>query len=194
MTDEHSTTPPTELPLEVRKRPGRPPERARLRPATPDDEAAVAAVLADPTVARWWPVTDPAEIPTLCAGTDPELVVWLIELEGRVVGVIQAWEESDPMYRHAGIDLSLVADAQGRGLGPSAIRAVARWLFEVRGHHRLTIDPNAANENAIRAYRKVGFRPVGILRAYEWHAHEGRWTDGLLMDLLPEDLSGEHGG
>jgi aminoglycoside 6'-N-acetyltransferase len=38
-------------------------------------------------------------------------------------------------------------------------------------------------------YEKVGFRRVGVLRQYEWGAGEGRWTDGLLMDMLREDLA-----
>ena len=80
------------------------------------------------------------------------------------------------------------AAGQDRGFGPDAIRAVARWLFDERGHHRLTIDPAAANERAIRAYRKVGFRPIGIARLYE-RGPDGTWHDGLLMDLLREDLT-----
>ena len=106
-----------------------------------------------------------------------------------MVGLIQAYEESDPMYRHAGIDIVMHPDAHGRGLGPEAIRLLARHLFDDRGHHRLVIDPNAANARAIHVYEKVGFRRVGVLRQYEWSAREGRWTDGLLMDLLRDQLA-----
>ncbi|HTC85545.1 MAG TPA: GNAT family protein, partial [Candidatus Acidoferrum sp.] len=101
---------------------------------------------------------------------------------------IQFVEEDDFDYRSAGIDLFLTTAAQGRGLGPDAIRTVARHLFEVRGHHRLTIDPSAANERAIRAYTRVGFRPVGIMRQYELRA-DGTWHDGLLMDMLVGELT-----
>jgi RimJ/RimL family protein N-acetyltransferase len=76
---------------------------------------------------------------------------------------------------------------QGRGLGTDAIRTLARYLIEERGHHRLTIDPAADNAVAIRAYEKVGFRPVGVLRAY-WRSPDGTWRDGLLMDLLASEL------
>jgi aminoglycoside 6'-N-acetyltransferase len=61
-----------------------------------------------------------------------------------------------------------------------------RHLIEDRGHHRLTIDPAAANERAIRCYAGVGFRPVGVLRQYE-RDDDGGWHDGLLMDLLAAD-------
>jgi RimJ/RimL family protein N-acetyltransferase len=90
--------------------------------------------------------------------------------------------------RHAGIDLFLGREARGRGLGPDAIRTLARYLFEERGHHRLTIDPAAANDRAIRAYERVGFRPVGVMRQYE-RGGDGEFHDGLLLDMLRGELT-----
>lgn len=161
--------------------------RVHLRPARSGDEAALAVVLGDSSVATWWQVEDPTADAALLAA-DPGIGLWLIEEEGEVVGLIQAVEETEPQYRHAGIDIAIVATGQGRGLGPAAIRAVARWLIDSRAHHRLTIDPSAQNGRAIRAYAKVGFRPVGTLRGYErWR--DGSWHDGLLMDLLADELT-----
>jgi aminoglycoside 6'-N-acetyltransferase len=74
-----------------------------------------------------------------------------------------------------------------RGLDPEALRAAARWLIDERGHHRVTIDPARANERAIHSYEKVGFRPVGVMRRYARDG-TGRWQNGLLMDLLAEEL------
>jgi aminoglycoside 6'-N-acetyltransferase len=76
---------------------------------------------------------------------------------------------------------------QGRGIGTDAVRTMARYLIEVRGHHRLTIDPAAANARAIHVYEKVGFRPVGVMRRYE-RGQDGTFHDGLLMDLLADEL------
>jgi aminoglycoside 6'-N-acetyltransferase len=151
------------------------------------DEPAITGVLADPTVRCWWFAPDPAAEARGLVTPEANRWVWVIEIEGGIAGVIQAYEETDPDYRHAGIDLGLRSAAQGQGLGPDAIGAVARWLFEVRGHHRLVIDPRADNAIAIRAYAKSGFRPVGVLRAYERDA-DGQWHDGLLMDLLAGEL------
>ena len=72
--------------------------------------------------------------------------------------------------------------------GAEAVGLLARFLFEQRGHHRITIDPAAANEPAIRCYAKVGFRPVGVMRQYE-RGGDGRFHDGLLMDLLRDELA-----
>ena len=57
----------------------------------------------------------------------------------------------------------------------------------ITDYRRLVIDPAADNAAAIRCYRKVGFRPVGIMRQYE-RGPDGSWHDGLLMDLLAEEL------
>ena len=115
-------------------------------------------------------------------------MVFVIEHDGVVIGSIQYAEENTPDYRHAGIDLFLTTDALGQGPGPDTIRTVARYLIDVRGHHRLTIDPSAANEHAIRAYSKLGFCPVGVMRRYERGA-DGTFHDGLLMDLLADELT-----
>ena len=108
-------------------------------------------------------------------------------MDGRTVGSIQFGQELEPDYRHGTIDLFLDGDHQGRGLGPDAIRTVARYLFDVLGHHRITIDPSAANDRAIRAYERVGFRPIGRMRDYE-RGPDGTWHDGLLMDMLRHEL------
>ncbi len=50
------------------------------------------------------------------------------------------------------------------------------------------IDPAAANERAIRAYAAVGFQPVGRMRQYE-RGPDGTFHDGLLMELLRDDLA-----
>ena len=161
--------------------------RVRLVPATDEHVAAFTTLFSDPTVRRWWPAPDPAAEAREHVAPEARRAVWAIEAEAGVVGLIQASEETEPDYRHAGIDLALLGPAQGRGLGFDAIRTVARWLFEVRGHHRITIDPSAANDRAIRVYTRVGFRPVGVMRRYE-RGPDGTWHDGLLMDLLPEEL------
>ncbi|GAC1671529.1 MAG: GNAT family protein [Candidatus Limnocylindrales bacterium] len=162
--------------------------RVRLRPADAADHARFVEILTERTVHPWWQAADPDVDARELTGRDDEVVVWAVEVEGRVVGIIEAHEETDPRYRHAGIDIVLVSEAQDRGLGSDAVRTVARWLIEERGHHRLTIDPAASNARAIAAYAKVGFKPVGVMRQYEGDL-DGTWHDGLLMDLLAAELT-----
>jgi aminoglycoside 6'-N-acetyltransferase len=174
------------------ERPTLPGDRLTIRPARPGDAEALHAILGEESVRRWW--GEPGPVQSLAVdlfdddAPDALLVIDVGGVDGRqVAGGIQYAEEPDPMYRHASIDIFVSGRFTGRGLGTEAVARLARWLVEVRGHHRLTIDPAAANTVAIRCYAKVGFRPVGRLRAYE-RAPDGSFRDGLLMDLLAEEL------
>jgi aminoglycoside 6'-N-acetyltransferase len=160
-------------------------ERVVLRPAGEGDVARLAEVLATPEVARWWPIEDEQDVRELLA--DPATTTWVV-LDGEdVVGLVEGWEELQPEYRHGGIDVALHPAWHGRGLGTDVVRTVARHLIEDRGHHRVTIDPAASNARAIRCYERVGFRPVGVMRRSE-RGTDGTFHDGLLMDLLAEEL------
>jgi aminoglycoside 6'-N-acetyltransferase len=162
-------------------------ERLLLRPLEERDFARLAEIGSEPEVARWWPDIAVAELAEKAAGEEEGTVALTVEREGRVVGMIQFHEETTPDFRHAGIDIFLAAECHGQGLGADAVRTLARHLFDERGHHRVTIDPAAANERAIRCYERVGFRRVGIMRRY-WRDPRGEWQDGLLLDLLADDL------
>ncbi|MFC9233720.1 aminoglycoside 6'-N-acetyltransferase [Streptomyces decoyicus] len=148
-----------------------------LRPTVDADIATLGRIVREPEVAAWWSVPDDYQ----------DMLAVLFD--GEVIGAIQFSEETDPEFRHAGIDIFLTAKRHGQGLGTDAVRTLARWLIHERGHHRLTIDPAADNTAAIRSYRKVGFKPVGIMRAYGRDHRTGGWADGLLMDLLADELA-----
>jgi aminoglycoside 6'-N-acetyltransferase len=160
-----------------------------LRSATDADIAALAFIRATPEVRRSWRGEDDmaSEVAADLAETDAH--TFAVEHEGRVVGAIQWSAENEPDYRHASIDIYLDPAVHGRGLGADAVRTLARHLVADQGFHRLVIDPAADNVAAIRCYGKVGFRPVGIMRRYE-RGLDGTWHDGLLMDLLAEELVG----
>jgi aminoglycoside 6'-N-acetyltransferase len=161
-------------------------ERVLLRPVRVTDADRFEEILREPDVSRWWGAHDAKRIQEELI--EPEdVVVYAIELDGELVGSIQYYEETTPDYRHANLDIFLATARQGQGLGSEAIRVLARHLFDARDHHRLTIDPAADNERAIRAYERVGFRPVGVMREYE-RGDDGTWHDGLLMDLLATEF------
>jgi aminoglycoside 6'-N-acetyltransferase len=162
-------------------------ERVVLRTLAEADVDRIVELGADPEVARWWPGLTPDEVGTKARGEDEDVTVFAIVVDGEVAGMIQHHEETDQEYRHAGMDLFLGAPYQDRGLGTDAVRTLARYLVRDRGHHRLTIDPAAHNDRAIRCYEKVGFRRVGVMRQY-WRDADGVWRDGVLLDLLASEL------
>ena len=160
--------------------------RVTLRTATADDSARITQIRHEPEVARRWGTPEEGELEEFLSDEK----TFVVEADGEVIGAIQYDEEQDPMYRHAGIDIFLTTSRHDQGFGSQAVRLLARHLIEERGHHRLTIDPAADNAAAIRAYEKVGFRSVGVMRSHE-RGPDGTWYDGLLMEMLADQLTDE---
>jgi aminoglycoside 6'-N-acetyltransferase len=161
-----------------------------LRSAAAGDVPVLAGIRATPEVYQRW--RGGVDLASEVADdlNDPDTHSLVIEHGDRVVGYLQWSAETEPDYRHASIDIYLDPAVHGRGLGADAIRTLCRYLIIEHGHHRLVIDPAADNTAAIRCYRKVGFRPVGVMRCYE-RGPDGSWHDGLLMDLLADELVDE---
>jgi aminoglycoside 6'-N-acetyltransferase len=160
--------------------------RVLLRPAHADDLPTLEEIRREPSVERWWGILEDGEMSAYLAGDD-DVELLAIEVDGEVAGAIQWYQEDEPAFRHAGMDIFLTTLLQGRGIGTETVRLLARHLIDEHGFHRLVIDPAAANEPAIRAYGKVGFQPVGRLRN-SWRGPDGTWEDQLLMDLLAAEL------
>jgi aminoglycoside 6'-N-acetyltransferase len=159
----------------------------RLRLATTQDVDRIVEIRSTPEVHSRWGGDDlRTEFLNDVASNDLTLLV--IEGENtQVIGGIQWHEESDPMYRHAGLDLYIDPGFHRRGYGTDAIATLVAYLIDVVGHQRLVIDPAADNADAIACYSKVGFKPVGRMRRYE-RAANGSFHDGLLMDLLADEF------
>lgn len=158
-----------------------------VRTVSIEDLPFLREVFVHPEVERWWPFHGDTALTELLAGADPDVHPLAIEVDAEVAGYVQWYEETDPEYFHAGIDIALHPDRFGRGIGPVVIGLLLDWLVTGRGHHRVVIDPAAHNERAVAAYAKVGFRQVGVMRRYWWDHVERRWSDGLLMEwLAPE--------
>jgi aminoglycoside 6'-N-acetyltransferase len=142
-----------------------------LRPFRPEDEHALLAMLREPEVARWWPVPD-----------FQRESGWMIEVDGEPAGWLEFHEEDYAWYPSVAFDIMLTSRLHGRGHGRRALR-LAIEHFVAKGHHRFTLDPNVANERAIRAYEGLGFERIGVMRAYERNP-AGGWNDALLLELI----------
>lgn len=160
----------------------------RLRLAAESDIDDLHAITQESEIAPWWPLEGTPREEVM----HPEAPTYVIEVDGETAGLLMFHEDDEPGYRSAGMDIAVSERFHRRGIGRRALAAIARRLFTEREHHRLTIDPAAANARAIASYERVGFRPVGIMRAYE-RAPDGTWRDGLLMDMLATELVEESG-
>jgi aminoglycoside 6'-N-acetyltransferase len=141
-----------------------------LRPADAGDIDRLVAWHADPEVARYWDgeTFTRAEMAERLARPDVE--AWVVEEAGEPVGYLQVHPE--------GLDMFLVPSARGRGLGPDAARAMTRHLVDERGWSRVTVDPYAWNEGAVRAWERAGFVEVS-----RHEADDGHTSPWLLMEF-----------
>ena len=137
-----------------------------LRPAGARDVGRLVAWHRDPEISSYWDgeTFTRAEIEERLARADVE--AWIVEEVGEPVGYLQVHPE--------GLDMFLVPSARGRGLGPDAARAMAEHLVEERGRDRVTVDPYAWNEGAVRAWERAGF--VEVSRHEAGDEHTAPWV------------------
>lgn len=141
-----------------------------FRPLTAKDMAMVAEWLERPHVREWQgdPARELAEIREHMDSISVEPLIIL--MDGTPIGYLQNYdphmEDGHPYQDQPtgtlGIDLFIgEPELIGRGHGPRIIDAFVEELFD-EGAPRVIIDPDPANERAIRAYRKAGFRDIGF--------------------------------
>jgi aminoglycoside 6'-N-acetyltransferase len=142
----------------------------RLRPAVADDVDRLVAWHADPEVARYWDDETFTRAEMKGRLARPDAAAWIVEERGEPVGYLQV--------HPAGLDMFLIPAARGRGLGPDSARAMARHLLDERGRVRVTVDPYAWNEGAVRAWERAGF--VEVSRHEPDEEHTATW---ILMEF-----------
>lgn len=141
-----------------------------LRPAYADDVDRLVAWHADPEVSRHWDDETFTREQMEERLARPDVEAWIVEESGEPVGYLQVHE--------AGIDMFLVPAARGRGLGSDAARAMARHLLAEGGRSRVTVDPYAWNDGAMRAWQRAGF--IEISRHDPDDEHTAEW---ILMEF-----------
>jgi aminoglycoside 6'-N-acetyltransferase len=149
-----------------------------IRPATADDIDLLVRWHLDPEVARYWDGTTYTHEQMQEQLAQPDVDAYIVESDDVPVGYLQAWFAEDA--KESGLDMFLIPEARGRGLGPDAANTLARWLISTLQLPRLIVDPYLSNPRGIRAWTKAGFEPVG-----ERPPDEHRSEAWLLMIFAP---------
>jgi aminoglycoside 6'-N-acetyltransferase len=140
--------------------------------ACDDDALLISEWTRDPLVHRHWggkPCEVEEVLEKYTGRRAPAVVSYVISADLRPVGYLQAWQDG----HRVGLDMFVAAEAQGRGLGPRAARALAAELSAL-GWAPLTADPAVDNPAGIRAWQKAGFRSTG----------EQGFDDGTTTEIL----------
>jgi aminoglycoside 6'-N-acetyltransferase len=128
-----------------------------LRPSTADDIDRLEGWFADPEVYRWWggrPLSREDVAAKYIGRRCPRVESFIVELQGQPIGYIQYHLEGPG---DAGLDMMLLPESRGQGLGPKAARMLLAHLASARGWTDITVDPAIDNARAIRAWEKAGF-------------------------------------
>ena len=161
--------------------------RVQLRPTTKEDVLALAETLAEPSVARWWPSYDAERVRRDLVDDVQGERHYVIVQDGRVVGLIQSYEEEEPEFRQAGIDLFLATDVQGKGLGPGRDRDPGRLSHRRPGPSPLDHRPRRGQP--ARPSPRIARSGSGPGRDARYQRMgDGTWLDALLMEMLADEL------
>jgi phosphinothricin acetyltransferase len=159
----------------------------RLRPATPDDAAALCRIynqgIEDRVATLETELRTPEERRQWLAARSSRHSVIVAQADGQIV----AWGSLNPYspreaYRFVA-DFSIYVERAWRGKG--AGRAVLNRLIELAREHRfhkMVLSAFPTNESGMALYAKLGFRTVGVYR--EQGMLDGRWVDTIIMEKL----------
>jgi aminoglycoside 6'-N-acetyltransferase len=142
-------------------------EVTELRPATDDDADLLVAWHNDEEVARYWDRKTFTRETMLARLARARVTPYIVEADGAPVGYLQVHDLDED--GDGGLDMFLLPGARGRGLGPDAARAMVRHLLDERGWTRVTVDPYAWNETAVRGWRNAGFVEISEHEADDEH-------------------------
>jgi aminoglycoside 6'-N-acetyltransferase len=102
---------------------------------------------------------------------------FIIEMDGIEIGFIKTYFIKDyPDYaKHldlkgnpAAFDVFIIDEFQGKGIGPKVIRQfIDEKIFVNPKIKEIVIGPNKENHNAIKAYEKIGFKFLKLVKVPE---------------------------
>ena len=161
-----------------------------FRSVEPEDLPTLADWMARPHWREWWgePQEELGYVKDMIEGRDTTLP-FIFQLDGTDKGYIQVWFVKDQLgpdiledypwlvllpREAVGVDLS-IADQEdlSKGIGTRVLQAFVQKLRH-DGYERIIIDPDPANQRAVRSYQKAGFEEIPDLL--------GKTDDSLLME------------
>ena len=158
----------------------------RIRPATPADLPAIAAIYGDAVLGGCasFELAPPAEaeMAARLAKIVDAGFPWLVaEADGAVLGYAYAGPyRTRPAYADTLENSIYVApDAKGRSVGRALLAELIAITTAGGWRQMIAVIGDSANTASIGLHAALGFTHAGVLRAVGWK--HGRWLDSVLM-------------
>jgi ribosomal protein S18 acetylase RimI-like enzyme len=120
-----------------------------------------------------------------CTDSDPAWGGLVAELDGRIVGfMVHTADYHNAVYLSA---IVVTEEYRGHGIGTAMIRRLQGRLSKLP-FHRIVLHVSEGNSDAIRLYRRLGFRKIGRALRY----YPGGST-AAIMAYSPEVVSSRSG-
>ncbi|RKJ39463.1 N-acetyltransferase [Acutalibacter sp. 1XD8-33] len=120
----------------------------------------------------------------IAQGTDESRRL-ILELDGAPIGEMN-YGPNDGSSAWIGVKICEIPQ-QERGYGKILLSMLIRWLFEVQGYHKITVDPDRENLRSRHVYERLGFQAVG-LREDAWTDQLGAHRSYVDYELTPENF------
>ena len=143
-----------------------------LRLREPKDQLLISEASHDPETQRWLedePIPVTAEAPafrdpreTWAQGDRAPFVIADLATD-RALGLISLRVVADGT---GSVGVSVFPAGRGQGVGPAALRLLARWAIAESGFQRVEAEADVANSASRRMIEKAGFVREGVLRAH----------------------------
>jgi RimJ/RimL family protein N-acetyltransferase len=165
-------------------------EKCILRPPRKEDLSTIQRWFEDPEVIRFspgiGPMSDSQEEEWFKrVGEDPNAVQWVIEVDGRPVGVTGIGGIN---WRHGNGETGInIGDKSlwRKGIATEAIALRTAFCFRELNLHKIKTRAFVENEASKRALQKAGYRESGIQR--EEMYKDGGWHDIWMGEVLREE-------
>jgi L-amino acid N-acyltransferase YncA len=162
-----------------------------IRPATPGDAAAIAAIYApyvtDTPVSFEEAAPDAAEMASRIAGDGRGLHPWLVaEVDGAIIGYASSSPfRARPAYRWtAETGVYLAPGAQGRGIGRDLMERLLDLLTR-QGFTAAVAGITVPNPPSVALHERLGFKPCATYSDTGFKLGEWRTVQVFARDLAP---------
>jgi len=115
-----------------------------------------------------------------------ECMRWaIVDKKSRVVMGSCGYHKVQTEHRRAEVGYELGREYWGQGVMQEVMNAVIRHCFEAQGFNRIEAFVTVGNNRSLNTLEKLGFKPEGVLREYEFT--QGEFHDQVVLALLRRD-------
>jgi UDP-4-amino-4,6-dideoxy-N-acetyl-beta-L-altrosamine N-acetyltransferase len=115
----------------------------------------------------------------------PDRTYWIIELDGRPVGLANLYDINREHARAYWAFYLADPSVRGRGVGSATERFVLDYAFRTLGLNKLCCEVLSNNEAVVAMHEKFGFRVDGTLRQHI--RKDGEWLDVVALSQLASE-------